>query len=206
MNEHPTYPARRFARAAVLSVIVVTGVASSVSAATTDVGVNDNRTFSPSRVTQAVGGRVHWAATGTDDHSVTHDNGVFNSGPASAGVDFTRTFSAGTFAYHCSEHGDQGMRGQVRIAPRVRSAPRGAAFTVQWATARTNTGNRFDVQYRVGRGPWRTWLRRTAARSAVFGNRSRPVRVRNGKTYSFRVVSRTSAGNSGVSPVRSFRG
>jgi plastocyanin len=187
--------------------VVVTGVfASSVSAATTQVAANDDRTFSPSSVTQSVGGGVHWAASGIDEHSVTQDQAVFDSGAAVAGLDFARVFSAGTFAYHCEKHGDQGMRGQVRVPPQVLASPRGLPFTVRWATAASNTGSRFDVQYRVGSGAWRTWKANTTARSAVFGARSAPVRLVRRKSYSFRVVSRLStSARSGLSPVRTFR-
>jgi plastocyanin len=195
----------RLVRGLVLGTLLTGVLASSVSAATTQVDVSDSRQFLPGSVTQAVGGGVHWRASGADDHSVTSDQGLFASGAAAPGLDFTRTFSAGTYPYHCLEHGDQGMRGQVRVAPQVLAAPAGLPFTVQWANARTNTGTRFDVQYRVGAGAWRSWKAGTAGRSAVFGARSAPVRVARGKTYSFRVTSRLGAARSGLSPVRTFR-
>lgn len=196
----------RLLRGCVLGVVLTGVFASSVSAATTQVSVNDARTFSPSRVTQAVGGSVHWAASGTDDHSVTQDRGLFTSGAPRAGVDFTRTFSAGTFPYHCTQHVSQGMRGVVAVPAQVLAAPAGLPFTVKWASATTRTGNRFDVQYRVAAGAWKVWRSNTSTRSAVFGAQSRPVRVVRGRTYSFRVVSRLSAtARSGVSPVKTFR-
>ena len=40
-----------------------------VLAATTNVAANDNRTFSPQTVNSAVGGSVHWTASGVDDHA-----------------------------------------------------------------------------------------------------------------------------------------
>jgi plastocyanin len=196
----------RVVRALALGTVLTGVFASSVSAATTQVAANDSRTFSPSTVTAAVGGGVHWAASGIDEHSVTQDQGVFDSGAAVIGLDFTRTFSAGTFRYHCEKHGDQGMVGVVRVAPQAVAAPAGLPFTVKWATARSNTGSRFDVQYRVGSGRFKAWKTNTTARSAVFGARSQPVRVARGKSYSFRVVSRASASaRSAVSPVRTFR-
>jgi plastocyanin len=185
---------------------VLTGLfATSVSAATTQVAVSDARVFTPSAVTQAVGGSVHWAATGADDHSVTQDALIFDTGAAAPGVNFTRTFSAGTFRYHCREHGAQGMRGVVSVPPQVLAGPTGLPFTVKWAAAGTNTGTRFDVQYRVGTGAFKTWVRGTTAKSKVFGARSNPVRVARGKTYAFRVVSKTAAGSSAQSPAKSFR-
>ena len=188
--------------------VVAAGLLAStpVSAATQQVGANDNRTFTPTTVTfSAPGNSVHWAATGVDDHSVRQNAGLFDSGLPGPGLNFTRTFSAGTFAYHCEEHGDRGMRGTVRVAPQVVSAPAGLAFTVRWAAAGTNTGNSFDVKYRVGRGPWKAWRNNTSAKSMVFG-RGGPVAVARGKSYSFQVRSGTGAQESGFSPVKTFRG
>ena len=187
--------------------VVAAGLLAStpVSAATRQVSANDNRTFTPTTLTSALGDSVHWAATGVDDHSVRQNAGLFDSGVPGPGLNFTRTFSAGTFAYHCEEHGDRGMRGTVRVAPQVVSAPAGLAFTVRWAAAGTNTGNSFDVKYRVGRGPWKTWRNNTSAKSMVFG-RGGPVAVARGKSYSFQVRSGTGAQESGFSPVKTFRG
>ena len=93
------------------------------------------------------------------------------------------------------------------MAPQVLSAPAGLNFTVKWASSTTQTGNRFDVMYRVGSGPWKTWRNNTSARSMVFGARSQPARVARGKTYSFKVRSGQGTGSiqSGFSPVKVFR-
>lgn len=184
---------------------VLTGLfASSVSAATTEVAATDSKTFSPANITAAVGGSVHWTGQASE-HSVLHNARVFDSGTPVAFLDYRRSFSAGTFAYHCAKHG-LAMSGQVRVAPQVLAKPAGLPFTVRWGTAASNTGNRFQVQYRIARGPWKTWLGNTTLRSRVFGAKSSPVRVQRGKTYSFRVVSKTSStAKSGLSPVKSFR-
>ncbi len=200
-----TFSRRRWARGLALGTVLTGLLASSVSAATSSVSVDDSRRFSPGNVTQTAGGNVRWTWSGIDEHSVTSDQGLFDSGLTSvSGFAFSRTFSAGTFPYHCVNHGDQGMRGIVRVAPQVQAAPRGLPFTVRWATT-TQTGTRFDVQYRVGAGAWKMWKRNTLARSAVFGARSAPVRVVRNKTYSFRVVSRLGIARSSLSPVKSFR-
>jgi plastocyanin len=206
MQQHTRKRGRRLVPAAALGLALTGLLATSVSAATIDVGVNDNRTFTPRTVTTALGNSVHWSTTGVDDHSVTQDRGLFASGVARSGFEFTRKFSAGTFPYHCTEHGDQGMRGVVRVAPSTKAGPQGLPFTVAWAARGTNTGSRFDVQYRVGSGAFKSWMRNTTARSKVFGARNQPVRLQRGKTYSFRVVSRSSASvASATSPVTSFR-
>lgn len=206
-NTHSLFRSR-LARGSVLAVALVGLLATSVSAATTEVGATDNRVFVPGNVTQAVGGSVHWAGTpavSTEEHSVRQDAGIFDSGNPTVDLNFTRKFSAGTFAYHCEKHGDQGMVGTVRVPPQTLAGPTGLPFTVRWAAAGTNTGNRFAVQFRVGSGPFRTWFASTSARSAVFGARNRPVRLVRGRTYAFRVSSGSATTKSAVSPVKSFR-
>lgn len=194
----------RIVRGLALGTVLTGLLASSVSAATTEVAATESKTFSPANVTAAVGGTVHWSGQATE-HSVLQNARVFDSGAPVSFLDYRRSFSAGTFAYHCAKHG-RAMSGQVRVAPQVLSQPRGLPFTVKWATSATNTGNKFDVQYRVGAGPWKTWLANSTARVKVFGVKSKPVPVRRAKTYSFRVVSRnSSSAKSGFSPVKSFR-
>lgn len=178
--------------------------AAPVGAATKNVDVNDGKFFSPQNISSAVGGSIHWAASGIDDHSVTQDNALFDTGAAAPNVNLTRKFSAGTFPYHCRKHGDQGMRGTVRVAPQALSAPAGLAFTVRWAAAGTQTGSSFDVKYRVGSGAWKTWRNNTSAKSMVFG-KGGPVAVARGKSYSFQVRSGSGAGESLFSPITSFR-
>jgi hypothetical protein len=168
--------------------------------------VNDGKFFRPKTLSTPVGGSVHWAASGVDDHSVTQDDLLFDTGAPRAGITLTTTFSAGTYPYHCRKHGVNGgtMKGTVKVAPQVASAPAGLAFTVKWAAAGTDTGNSFDVMYRVASGPWKTWKNNTSAKSMVFG-KGGPVAVARGKTYSFQVRSGTGANESLFSPIKSFR-
>lgn len=177
-----------------------------VAAITTDVDVNDGKFFTPQTVSAPVGGSVHWSASGIDDHSVTQDALLFDTGAPRAGIALTRTFSAGTYPYHCRKHGVNGgtMKGTVKVAPQVASAPAGLAFTVKWAAAGTDTGTSFDVKYRVSNGPWKTWKNNTSAKSMVFG-KGGPVAVARGKSYSFQVRSGSGAKESLFSPVKTFR-
>jgi plastocyanin len=84
--------------------------------------------FSPSALSVQPGDTVVWTNHGTVDHTVTADNGSFNSGSLSPGQSFSHTFnSAGVVAYHCQFHGAAGgigMSGRIT----VNSAP--AATTV----------------------------------------------------------------------------
>jgi len=48
---------------------------------------------------------VSWTNTGPSNHTVTANDGSFDSGTIQRNATFNFTFSkAGTFAYHCSIH------------------------------------------------------------------------------------------------------
>src|SRR5258705_5971064 len=59
--------------------------------------------FQPSSITVSVGDTITWTNNDGTPHTVTADDGSFNSGAISPGASFSHTFlSAGTFAYSCS--------------------------------------------------------------------------------------------------------
>jgi plastocyanin len=198
--------------AMVLGMALACSIPSMAGAATTQVGVKDYA-FAPKAVKVAVGDSVHWSRDvgSIGMHTVTANNGFFDTGAPTIGfIELTATFSAGTFRYYCKMHGSpkgpgtMGMIGFVKVPDSVTAAPSGAPFTVQWASAGTNTGSRFDVEYRVGKGPWQTWKSKTKATKAVFGKNGKPGAARAGTRYSFQSRSRTSKGPSLWSPVASF--
>ena len=182
-------------------------------AATIDVGIGDDYRFRPFLVKARVGDRVHWSKSFTQQPHNVREAGtptLFRSGDITVGrIDFTRTFSAGSFSYFCEVHRDVRMAGRVRVGVRIGRAPRRLPFTVRWAGRRTNTGRRFDVQFRRGSGAWRNWRTNTTTFADVFGKRGRPVRIVPGATYSFRARSQKTVGakthQSRWSPSRSFR-
>ena len=182
-------------------------IPTAVYAATIEVGVDDND-FIPEVVNPGVGSSVHWSrAAGSDGlHNVSQRNGIFTSGaPTTGAIDFTRTFSAGSFPYWCDIHGDS-MTGNVRVKPSTSAGPTGRPFTVTWANSSTNTGTAFDVRYKIGSaGTYRMWKTDTTTFSGVFGKNGNPVTVRAGKTYYFSARSQTSSANqSEWSPAKSF--
>ena len=74
------------------------------NAGTTNVEIK-GFTFSPSTITVPKGATVTW--TNMDDvaHTVTSDDGKFDSGSVTKGQTYSHTFTeAGTFAYHCTPH------------------------------------------------------------------------------------------------------
>lgn len=72
--------------------------------------------FTPSTVTINVGDTVTWVNNTGVLHTVTANNGSFNSGPPEEDFTFAHTFNAaGTFAYHCQTHQAFGMTGTVIV-------------------------------------------------------------------------------------------
>jgi plastocyanin len=196
-------------RAILMSAVLALLVPGSVEAAPMQVVISDN-SFTPRNVRVAVGGVVHWSRSGEafGTHNVRQSNRrpIFYSGAVTDNPNFSfkRRFSAGEFRYKCDLHGLI-MKGVVRAPVAIRRAPAGLNFGVSWATGRTNTGSRFDVQFRVGSGRWRAWRANTKSAKGVFGKGGRPVRVVNGKRYSFRARSQKKRSESDWSPVESFR-
>ncbi|HEU0129599.1 MAG TPA: cupredoxin domain-containing protein [Mycobacteriales bacterium] len=99
------------------------------------------RAFSPSSISVAAGGTITFVNDDDRAHTVTADDGSFDSGVLNAGSRYPRRFaSAGTFRYHCAIHPD--MTGTVTVPsangavppPRPAAAPRAATGT-------TATGN-----------------------------------------------------------------
>lgn len=64
-----------------------------------------NFSFSPSALTVKKGTTVTFTNSDSASHTVTADDGSFDTGNISSGASQTITFSkAGTFTYHCSVH------------------------------------------------------------------------------------------------------
>jgi plastocyanin len=198
---------RRTTILAVLATLLVTAPA---WAGGTTVNLGNNF-FDPDNVLlSAPGQQVTWEwPNNSNFHNVRQDKKLFYSGDATtnANASFTRTFSAGTFHYYCEVHAPS-MDGLVRVKPSIDKAPSGDNFTVIWATSGSNTGNVFDVQYKVGTGDWTTWKTDTSQDSDVFGDGGDPVNVQAGTKYTFRARSqKNDDANSKVSkysPKRSF--
>ena len=195
-----------------LLVLTVVGLAyaSVAAAAASQIKIDDNF-FAPDAppVRNVVAGAsFQWqSAPGSNlRHNVRQDSKLFYSGiPTSANINFSISASAGTYHYYCEEHGSSGggMDGVVKVRPTFNANPTGLPFTVTWALLGTNTGNQFDVRYRVGTaGAWILWKNNVAARSAIFGQNGLPVQVMPGRTYQFQASSqKTPTQPSGFSPV-----
>ena len=84
-----------------------------VNAAAATVTIS-NFKFVPQSITVKRGGVVTWVDS-EGSHTVTANDGSFDSGGLTAGKSFTHKFTkAGTFKYHCSFHGED-MSGTVTV-------------------------------------------------------------------------------------------
>jgi plastocyanin len=133
-----------------------------------------------------------WGDTIKRDHNVREDHAIFFSGPATDDPMemFRRRFSAGSFHYYCVVHGSSqgGMAGTVK-ARLLRKDVSGPPFRIIWAATDTNTGGAYDVRFRVGGGPWRTWKTDISRFSGVFGQNGNPVEVQPNRMYRFQARS-----------------
>lgn len=70
--------------------------------------------FAPDSRSAKVGESVTWTNGDSATHTVTADDGAFDSGNLSGGKRFSFTFdTAGTFPYHCNIH--RSMKGTVTV-------------------------------------------------------------------------------------------
>src|SRR5215216_7756792 len=70
--------------------------------------------FEPGTVSVPAGATVTWTNTGSRPHTVTADDGSFDSGRLDPGEQFSQTFDQpGTFTYHCGFHPE--MQGSVVV-------------------------------------------------------------------------------------------
>ena len=164
---------------------------------TITVSPSNSLSFGPKNVTKNVGaGDIHWqwGTTGHTSfpHDVHQDNNLFSSGAATASKPsgYTITPSAGTFHYYCTLHGSPtgGMSGTLSIRPTIFSKT-ASSFGVKWSPGTNQTGNRFDVRYRVDGGAWKIWQNHVATAQAIFGAANSPVQVGPGHTYELQARS-----------------
>lgn len=70
--------------------------------------------FNPASYPEELGGTVSWINDDAVAHTVTADDGSFDSGPLAPGQSFTHAFPvAGTVAYHCKIHAT--MKGAIVV-------------------------------------------------------------------------------------------
>ncbi len=64
-----------------------------------------SNTFTPETLNAKVGDKITWTNSDSYAHTITSDDGTFDSGKINAGGTFSFTFTkAGTYNYHCAIH------------------------------------------------------------------------------------------------------
>jgi plastocyanin len=81
----------------------------------TPINMNDD-TFARTSVQITAGQTVTWMNSSTMVHTVTADDGSFDSGDVAVGAPFSYEFDTpGTYAYYCQYHGDVGGVGMSGV-------------------------------------------------------------------------------------------
>jgi len=145
MRATTTTSTGRFGRAAVLGLAAMAGLgllpAAPASAAggpaPTDATIS-NFSFSPDPLTIPVGTTVQWTNDDGVSHTVTADDGSFDSHPLSPHGTFTHTFGqAGVFTYHCAIH--TSMQGTIRVGEATTTTTAASAPTTTTTAAPATT-------------------------------------------------------------------
>ena len=79
------------------------------------------------------------------------------------------------------------MVGTIHIRPTVFNKT-ASSFGVRWSPGTNQTGNAFDVRYRVDGGAWKTWKNHVPPRRRSSG-RAKPEHVGPGHTYELQARS-----------------
>jgi len=122
------------------------------------------RSYQPSALTVETGTTVQWKNAGLGPHTVTADNGEFNSGRMAPGEAFSVTYAtAGTFTYSCLVHpemhggvtvlapGSAGLRPPVKLSLAHKHGAHGVVTVVTVRIARP--GAQLALQLAPGKSP-----------------------------------------------------
>ena len=91
------------------------GARSALALANASVDIIDSD-YQPGSVTISAGDTVTWSQSGQAPHTVTADDGSFDSGELGAGDTFSMRFdSPGTYRYYCTFHGGPGGQGMSAV-------------------------------------------------------------------------------------------
>jgi hypothetical protein len=90
------------------------------------------------------------------------------------------------------------MAGVIKIKPAILNKT-ASSFVVRWSTGSNQSGDAFDVRYRVDGGTWKTWKNDVTTAQATFGASNMPVHVGPGHTYDIQARSEKKSAPSRVS-------
>jgi plastocyanin len=113
------------------------GVVRAQSPATFDVQVVDFE-FQPASLTIPAGATVTWTNVGQRSHTVSADDGSFDSGRLDPGETFSHTFAEpGTYTYHCGFHPE--MQGTIIVTAGEASTTAATSSPTQEASTEPST-------------------------------------------------------------------
>jgi plastocyanin len=150
-----------------------------------------------------------WVTSGPNaDHNVREDSRLFRSGAPGKGHEFREEISAGSWHYYCEVHGSilGGMDGTIDVRPVV-SHRDGHSALVRWADNDSESGDRYEVEWRVKDKRWQTWKESTVEQKLEFGGSGSPVAADPDRTYEVRARSFAAdhpSRRSGLSPAVAF--
>jgi plastocyanin len=99
--------------AAIAAFLVVPATTSFAQPAPASVSVSGT-SFLPATIHVTTGGSVQWTNTSEDTHTVTADDGSFDSGDVAPGATFSTSFDTpGTYTYYCQYHGGPELDGMA---------------------------------------------------------------------------------------------
>jgi plastocyanin len=126
-----------------------------------------NLAFTPAAVRVGLGESVTWTFQDPISHTVTSDDGFFDTGPTSGGASRTVRFaSAGTYAYHCSIHSM--MHGKV-VVPMAATGTVKDGWKLRWLAGKNHKNRSYDVQVRkAGTSTWTSYKKATTTGSGRF--------------------------------------
>ena len=135
--------------AALVALVSATGIllaiAAPAAAATHQIQIADSA-FGTATLTIRAGDTVTWNNADDRPHTVTSEDGAFDSGNLDEGASFSFTFSeAGTYAYLCEYHPD--MRGTIIVEPAssATTAPAGATSRAPATAHQPGAGEQPDT-------------------------------------------------------------
>lgn len=144
--------------------------------------------FSPGTLTISQGGSITWHNNGPSTHTSTQNAGLWATGHIAPGSNSSAVVfaAAGSYAYHCSVH--TFMKGSVRVPILVSPSTGNTStkFVIRVASVAV-AGFTYDVERRVGAGPWKLFKTGLTKRAVAFRGsagtdsfRSREVRTAGG--------------------------
>jgi plastocyanin len=176
-------------KAALLKAAAATGV---VALATTPVAVGMEMgdsapgphvsilfgSVTPVQVDVVAGETVHWSNDSVRDHTVTADDGSYDSGDLAANQHYDRVFGAdGSYTYHCRLH--PYIRGEIDVhtllldRPTQPGAP-GRPYPLAGRAALT-AGTAVGIQFDDGSGSWQEMAQATVGADGTFSARVEPT-------------------------------